>query len=483
MFDKSNSLDPSDWDEIRRQSHRALDDMLDYMAGIQQRPVWQSPPESALDHFRAELPRDASTFASVYDVFARQILPYAVGNSHPGFMGWAHGGGNVVGMLAEMLAAGLNSNLGGRDHVPIAVEQQIVRWMCELFGFPSVASGLMVTGSSLANLVAILVARNSALGVQVRIQGMREQSASLVAYASTATHGCVAKALELSGMGSQCLRRIDVDEDFRICTDALEQQIASDKAAGLVPFCVVGNAGTVDTGAIDNLSALAEICQREKVWFHVDGACGALGRMSPKLATRFDGIERADSLALDFHKWAQVPYDAGFVLVRDRQIHQDTFASPAAYLRRAERGLAAGSPWPCDFGPDLSRNFKALKVWFTLKVYGTKRLGKMMETSCELARYLGCRIESHPELELLAPVSLNIVCFRYRCSASVDTVNAAIVIAIQESGIAAPSSTEINGNVAIRAAFFNHRTTQHEVDALLDATLYFGRKINSAGES
>ncbi len=457
--------------------------MLDYIATIRERPVWQQAPKSTEGQFQSRLPSAPSTLANTLGMFQQHILPYAVGNTHPGFMGWVHGGGNVVGMLAEMLAAGLNSNLGGRDHIPIVVEQQVVRWMAELFGFPQDSSGLFVTGSSLANWIAILIARTSICGVEVRQRGLRAQPRSLTAYASQGTHGCVAKALDMSGIGSGNLRRIGTLENFRIDVDALQLAISADRAAGHQPFCVIGNAGTVDMGAIDDLAALAAVCRREELWFHVDGACGALGMMSEQLKPKFVGIEQADSLALDFHKWAQVPYDAGFVLVRDRQLHRETFASPAAYLGRAQRGLAAGSPWPCDYGPDLSRNFKALKVWFTLQVYGTHRLGHMMDATCQLARMLEQRIIDEPELELLAPVSLNIVCFRYRSEHAVNQLNAQLVIELQESGLVAPSSTEVDGQVAIRAAIFNHRTSHNEIDLLVDATLRLGRQLKLAGAS
>ncbi len=457
--------------------------MLDYIAHIRQRPVWQPADATTEGRFYSSVPHEPRPIGDAYAEFQQHILPYAVGNAHPGFMGWAHGGGNVVGMLAEMLAAGLNANLGGRDHIPIAVEQQVVRWMAELFGFPSQASGLFVTGSSLANFIAILVARMAALGPSVRSDGLRTHPQPLVAYASVGTHACVSKALDMSGLGASNLHSIAVDAALRIDVAALERAIVADRAAGKQPFCVVGNAGTVNTGAIDDLNAVADVCQRQQLWFHVDGACGALGMLSERLKPRFAGIQRADSLALDFHKWAQVPYDAGFVLVRDRRLHQATFASPAEYLGRAERGLSAGSPWPCDYGPDLSRNFKALKVWFTLQVYGADRLGEMMDQTCEVARYLERRIASEPELELLAPVSLNIVCFRYRAQHGVNELNSALVIALQESGIVAPSSTLISGQVALRAAIFNHRTTQIEIDALCDATLKFGRELKLEGTS
>jgi len=255
-----------------------------------------------------------------------------------------------------------------------------------------------------------------------------------------------------------------------------------DRNAGLKPFLVVGSAGTVDIGAIDDLRALSELCREEQLWFHVDGAYGALGILSPMLAPRLAGIESADSIALDFHKWGQVPYDAGFLLVRDGDRHRDTFSAPAAYLRRETRGLAAGSAWPCDLGPDLSRGFRALKTWFTLKTYGTEKLGAIIARTCALAGYLEMRVLAEPRLELLAPVQLNIVCFRYR-AANANKVNGDIVIDIQESGIAAPSTTLLDGQLAIRAAIVNHRTDTCDIDALIAAVLEFGAQRSSPDDS
>ena len=196
--------------------------------------------------------------------------------------------------------------------------------------------------------------------------------------------------------------------------------------------------------------------------------------LSPEIAPRLSGIERADSIAFDFHKWAQVPYDAGFVLVRDGAAHLGTFDSPATYLRRDARGLAAGSPWPCDFGPDLSRGFRALKTWFTLKAYGSERLGSVMAQTCALARHLEQRVRGESALELVMPAQLNIVCFRHRGD---DALNAEIIARVQESGIAAPSATSMNGRVTIRAAIFNHRTVEADVDAMVDAVLAIGKTI------
>jgi glutamate/tyrosine decarboxylase-like PLP-dependent enzyme len=257
--------------------------------------------------------------------------------------------------------------------------------------------------------------------------------------------------------------------------EALEAALAEDRAAGLRPFLVVGTAGTVDIGAVDDLAGLADLAERHQLWFHVDGAFGALAILAPGLAPLLAGLERADSLAFDFHKWAQVPYDAGFLLVRDGRQHQAAFASPAAYLQRESRGLAAGSPWPCDFGPDLSRGFRALKTWFTLKTYGLKKLGDMIEGTCALARRLEARVQSEPDLELMAPVALNIVCFRHR-GKDPDALNARIVASVQESGLAAPSTTRLRGNLVIRAAIVNHRTRASDIDALVDAVLEQGHE-------
>jgi glutamate/tyrosine decarboxylase-like PLP-dependent enzyme len=471
-----DTLDPANWQELRSQGHRMLDDMVDYLEQIRERPVWQPIPQQVREQFHETLPHSPSELTSVHDTFMRDILPYAVGNAHPGFMGWVHGGGTPVGMLAEMLAAGLNANLGGRDQIPIEVERQVLRWMRELFDFPDSASGLFVTGSSMANLIAVLVARTAVLGTSVRRQGIAAGDKRLVAYASAGAHGCIAQAMDIAGLGMDALRIIPLNERYQMDIAALEIAIAADRSAGHTPFLIAGTAGTVDTGAIDDLAALSAITQKENLWFHVDGAYGALAMLSPQIAPKLEGIQLADSIAFDFHKWGQVPYDAGFILVRDGALHHDTFAAPAAYLRRESRGMAAGSPWPCDFGPDLSRSFRALKTWFTIKVYGADKMGEVIATTCALAQYLQQRIEQTPALELLAPVSLNIVCFRYRC-ADADRVNADIVVALQESGIVAPSSTTLHGQFAIRAAIVNHRTDSSDIDALLKATLAFGEAL------
>lgn len=469
-------LDPDDWAEFRALGHRMLDDAFNDLKTLRERPVWQKLPPPLRATFRSPLPRHGEPPAEAYADFLRLVAPYATGNTHPRFMGWVHGGGTVPGMLAEMLAGALNANLGGRDHAPIEVERQVIAWAAELLGLPPDCSGLLVTGTSLANFIGVLVARTAALGPGCRRAGLG--SAPLTAYTSTAAHACIPRAMDMCGLGSDALRRIPTDSADRIDLEALAAAVARDRAAGNRPFLVVGTAGTVDIGALDDLAALAALCQREKLWFHVDGAFGAMLALSEKLHPLLAGIEAANSVAFDFHKWAQVPYDAGCILVRDAAIHRATFAQPAAYLESDSRGLAGGQPWPCDFGPDLSRGFRALKVWMTLKIFGAERLGAVVEGTIELARALARRVDREAALERMAPVPLNIVCFRFVGAADpgfdLDALNAAIVADLQESGIAAPSTTRIGGRLAIRAAIVNHRTRPEDIEALVESVLRIG---------
>ena len=434
-----------------------LDSMIDYQQRIDQRPVWQPAPDPARAHFSSPLPQTGTPLGVLHRRFVETILPYAVGNAHPGFMGWVHGGGTPVGMVAEMLAAGLNANLGGRNQIPLEVERQVIRWMRQLFGFPRGTGGVLTSGTSSATIVALHTARQA-----------RTDRRNLVAYASEQAHGCIARALEVIGVGAAALRRIAVDDRFQIDTAALQRQIAADRKAGETPWLLVGTAGTVNSGAIDNLATLAKIAQRERMWLHIDGALGAPAMLSPHIAPRLAGIEQADSLAMDFHKWMQVPYDAGMALIRDEALQRNAFAATDSYLQREESGLAANSPWPCDYGIDLSRGFRALKVWFTIQAFGGKRLGRVIDHCCLLAQQLAAMIEQHERLELAAPVSLNIVCFRL-CRAD-DATQRAIVRHIQRSGMAAPSLAYLHGRAAIRAAIVNHRTTEIHIRRLLEAT-------------
>jgi len=462
-----STLDPADWSALRALGHQMLDDMVDHLATLRDGPVWRPMPGPVREGFKAPIPVQGAPPEALYERFQTDIQPYVTGNTHPRFMGWVHGGGNPVSMLAELLAGAMNANCGGRDHAGIAVERQVIAWAAAMLGMPAQTSGVLLTGSSMANFVAVLCARYKVLGQNGRTEGVR--NAKLTAYASAGVHRCVPGALDMAGLGSGSLRRIPVDENFQMDLAALRAAIAADKAAGCTPFLIVGTAGTVDVGAFDNLDILADIAAQEGAWFHVDGAFGALAVLSPTLKPATAGIERADSVAFDFHKWAQVTYDSGCVLVRDPAIELATFAQATSYLAAAPRGLAGGAPWPCDLGPDLSRGFRALKVWMTLSAYGTDALGGIVDDTCALAQHLAAAVAASNRLALLAPVKLNIVCFGV--SGFSDAQTADLVADLQDEGLFAPSTTTINGRLAIRAAIVNHRTTQADIDALVAEVL------------
>jgi len=475
------SLDPESWDELRALAHRALDDTFDALRDRRDAPPWRPIPAAVRAALGDDpLPAAPSDAAAVYAQFAELIAPYAVDNRHPRFFGWVHGAGTGVGVLAELLAAGLDANVGGRDHAAVEVERRVVRWWCEIFGFPAGASGVLTSGSSMANLIAILVARRAAVGADVRADGLAAGGA-LRGYASTEVHTSVARAFDVAGLGSAALRAVGIDARRRLDVAALRAAIDADRAIGAVPFCIVGTAGSAGTGAVDDLAALADLARDEGLWFHVDGAFGALAQLAPAERALVAGIERADSIAFDLHKWLHVPYDAGAVLVRDGVMHAATFADHAPYLTRTTRGTAAGEPWFTDFTPELSRGFRALKVWFTMKTYGLTRFGALIAEQCAMARALGERIAQTPGLELLAPVTLNIVCFRVAPrgldDAGCDALNAAIAVELQEAGSAVPSTTRVDGRLALRLNVMNHRTTAADLAATLDTVLAAGAAL------
>ena len=485
------TLDPADWDAFRALAHRALDETLDAVAGIRERPPWRAIPAATRAAIAADpLPRGPSALDDVYAEFAERVAPYAVDNRHPRFFGWVHGAGTPAGIVAALLAAGLNANVGGRDHAAVEVERRVIRWWCDVFGFPATASGILTTGTSMANLIGVLVARRAAAGAAVRAEGVAA-TPGLTGYTSSEAHGSLARAFELAGLGRSALWAIPNVGPPETRIAGLRALIAADRAAGKAPFILIATAGSASTGAIDDLAAFADVARDEGLWFHVDGAFGALARLAPELRERIAGIERADSLAFDLHKWLHVPYDAGAVLVRDGALHAATFADHAPYLARATRGTAGGEPWFTDYGPELSRGFRALGVWFTMKTFGLDRLGELIARQCALATALGERIATTPGLELLAPVALNIVCFRYlppRAAGvldelherAADELNARIVIELQERGIAVPSTTRAAGKLAIRLNIMNHRTTEADLDTTLEAVLALGAELQDA---
>ncbi len=325
----------------------------------------------------------------------------------------------------------------------------------------------------MATIIALKAARDRCFDFSSRKHGLHNTGRGpLVGYTSAQTHSCVARAFDILGLGSDALRKIAVNDRFEIDTDALRSAIAKDRAAGLTPFAVIGTAGAVNVGAIDDLDTLADIAQAERLWFHIDGAFGAFGVLSERLRPRLTGIKRADSLAFDFHKWLHVNYDAGFILMRSEEAQRRAFSERPEYLKGAERGLAAGNPWPVEYGPELSRGFRALKVWSQIAEHGTDKFGALITQNCDQARYLADLVSAHAHMEVVAPVAMNICCFRHTAppaleAAAVDALNDEIVIRLQLEGIAAPSTTLVNGRNAIRVNITNHRTTRADLVLLV----------------
>ncbi len=476
------SLDPADWDELRALGHRMVDDMMDYLQGVRDRPVWRSVPAETRAALDEPPPRGPTAPAAVYRQFQEHILPYPTGNIHPRFWGWVMGTGTPLAMLADMLASGMNPHLAGYDQSPALVERQVIRWMAELLGMPVRSSGVLVSGGTVANLIGLAVARNDRAGFDVRAEGLQGTGTPrLLVYGSWETHSWAKKACELLGLGDSAFRRIRVNGDYQVDVVALRETISADRAAGHRPVCVIGNAGTVNTGATDDLRALAAVCREERLWFHVDGAFGAFAALAPSLRIAVAGMEEADSVAVDLHKWGWLPFEVGLALVRHPDAHRATFATASSYLDATPRGIVAGGLPFAELGVQLSRGFRALKVWMSLKAHGADAWGRLVEQNVSQARYLRDRIVGEPRLELLAPVPLNVVCFRYTApgldDSALDAVNQEILIRVQERGIAVPSSTVLGGRFALRVAITNHRSRREDFDLFADAVLAAGAEL------
>ncbi len=482
------TLDPAEWASLRELAHRMVDDMLDCTEALREQPVWQHIPEQAKAHFRRPLPLEPQPTEEVYEEFLEYVHPYAIGNVHPRFWGWVVGTGTAYGALAEFLAAMMNTNTGGLDHhSAVHVERQVIDWLKEMLGYPSAASGLLTSGCSAANLIGLAVARNVKAGFDLRREGLCAAPRAMVLYASQEAHSSVQKAVELLGLGSDALHLVPVDAAFQIDLDALRAAIVRDRQAGELPFCVVGAAGTTNTGAIDDLEALAEICAEEDLWLHVDGAFGAWAALSPDARHLVAGMERADSLAFDLHKWMYMPYEIGCVLVQNEQAHRQAFSLTPAYLAHGGvgDGLTGGDlPWFSDYGFQLSRGFRALKAWMSIKEHGARRYGRLIQQNIDQARYLAGLVDTAPELVLAAPVPLNVVCFRYVDArlddAALDELNQQIVVALQESGVAVPSGTVVGGRYVLHVANVNHRSRREDFAVFVREVIRLGKELTGS---
>lgn len=476
---EETTLDPEDWTELSVVAHRCLDAMLELHRSVRSGPVWQSMPQDLRDRFDEPVPREGMPLAELYEGALESLVPYGVGNIHPRFWGWVPGTGTAGGIIAEVLKAGMNTVPGAFDDVGHTVEQRVITWMLNVFGFPAEGSGILVSGGSVANFVALAAARDAMSGFDVAAEGLAGGDARPIVYCSTETHNCVDKAVQLLGLGRASLRKIKVDADFRIRLDLLDAAIRRDREGGLHPIAVVGNAGTVNTGATDPLRALADLAGRENLWFHVDGAFGALVQFSDELAHIVAGIERADSLAFDLHKWMHVQYNVGCTIFRSKARHLGPFDVSGSYLSKVDRGPGAQPDPAYKFGPELSREAKGLKVWLSLKEHGLDAFGRQIAQNVRQAAYLSRLVAADRRLELLAPTVLNIVCFRYRPERAmdpdaVDHLNAELLMRLQESGLAVPSHTVMGGRFALRICITSHRTRRDDVDLVLAEILRLG---------
>ena len=476
------NLDPDDWGAMRALGHRMVDDMVDYLMTLRDRAPWQHAPDQVKAHFAGSIPQHPQPPEEVYEEFLTYVLPYPIGNIHPRFWGWIFGTGTVIGAFAELLAGTMNSSAGDLDHHSANyVEKQVIDWLKELLGYPATASGLLTSGCSAANVIGLAVARNANAKYDVRSNGVNAGNGRMTLYASQEIHSSVQKAVELLGLGSRALRRVPVDEGFRIDLEALRATIAENRRNGDLPFCVVGAAGTTNTGAVDDLNALADICAAEGLWLHVDGAFGAWAAITPGTRELVAGLERADSLALDLHKWMYMPHENGCILVAHEREHHNTFALTPDYLARSGsgRGLTGGDlPWLTDYGYQLSRRFRALKTWMSIKEHGALKYGRLIQQNIDQARYLALLIERADELELVAPVMLNIVCFRYIDSemgdADLDVINRQIVEELQEQGLAVLSGTRVRGKFVMHVGNTNHRSRRDDFDFLVREVIRLG---------
>jgi glutamate/tyrosine decarboxylase-like PLP-dependent enzyme len=476
------TLDPPDWEEFRVLAHRMVDDSLDFLRTLRERAPWESMPRATRDALTNQpVPRSPESAGRAYSDFTRHVLPYTNGNRHPRFWGWIQGNGTPLGMMADMLAAGMNAHLAGLDQAPKLVELQVIAWLAELMGFPKDASGVLVSGGTMANLLGLAVARHAKAGFNLREEGLYGAKAPLVVYASTEVHSWAQKSVELFGMGNSSLRRVPVDAEFRIQLPALREQIAADRRVGMRPICVIGTAGTVNSGATDDLRALADLCAKEDLWFHVDGAFGALARLVPELSPIVAGMERADSLAFDLHKWGYLPYEIACVLVRDRAVHEATFSVTPSYLVDEGRGVIAGGLPFADRGVELTRGFKALKVWLSLKAHGVDAIARVIAQNVAQARAFAERVAALPHAVLAAPVALNIVCFRFITPGSTseqqDAFNKELLVRVQERGIAIVSGSRIGGQYVMRVACSNHRSRWEDFEMLLDGLERLGKEL------
>ncbi|HZD81070.1 MAG TPA: pyridoxal-dependent decarboxylase [Actinomycetota bacterium] len=434
------------------------------------------------------IPEDPMPDDALFDHLREMTFEHSTYPGHPRFLAYITGAGTVPGAAADLLAAGLNMNLGGWLLSPAAteIELALTRWFARRFGLPEEAGGLIVSGGAMANFVALKVARDRRAGWDVRTEGVRT-GPPLAIYLSEETHVVSTRAADLLGIGTAGVRAIPVDEGYRIRMDLLRAAIGRDRDEGIRPVAVVGSAGTVATGAVDPLDALADLCAEEGIWFHVDGAYGGPAAFAPDLRPLLSGIERADSIAFDPHKWLYTPHSGGCVLVRDLQHLADSFAVHATYVQQDKERTGRGLDFT-QLGPQFSRGFWALKIWLSLLAHGARAYRERISHDAALARYLGERVRERPGFELVCPVGLSICCFRYVPSdlpegpdreAYLDLLNERLMTEIQQDGRVFISNAVLGERFVLRVCIVNFRTESEDLDAVLEVTEELGARLDA----
>jgi len=482
MATPSHGLDP---EEFRRLARMAIDIAAEHLARAAAGPVFQPMTADERHALLAQpLPSRGEPVAQSLAYARDHVLTHPMGNGHPRFFGWVNSPPSHAGVIADLLAAALNPSVAGGDHAAVYLEHCAVRWIMELVGFPEAgAMGLLASGGSAANLIGLAAARHWAAredGWSVREEGLSGSRPRHMLYMTDEGHSCLRKAAELLGLGSASLVTVPVDDDLRMRPDKLRELVRADREAGRRPFCVAASAGTVNTGAIDPLDRIADVCDAEDLWLHVDGAYGAVAASLPELAEATAGLSRARSLAIDAHKWLSVPVECGCALVRDGALLRDAFSLVPPYLRTEEGKGFGGLPWFSEYGPQQTRGFRALKLWMTLRTAGRDGIEAMIRGNIAMAGRLMKQVDAAPDLERLAPVPLSIVCFRYvpegarDDEARLDALNKRIMERVQSEGGAFVSSTTIRGRFALRACVLHYGTEPADVDSLVAAVRHAG---------
>lgn len=461
-------------EQFRELGYRAVDLIAEQLAAVRDAPVRRPTGDLREQLMNQPLHREGQNPSDVLEDAANRLLPYPMGNNSPRFFAWVNSPAAPIAILAELLAAGVNPSVAGGDHAATYIEHAVLKWLKELMTFPADGGALLCSGGSVANLIALGTMRHVKTAGQIRARGFNSESAPMVVYTSTQGHSCIQKAVEILGIGSDYLRKIPVDADYRLDIERLRAQIATDRAQGLNPVCVAASTGTVNTGAVDPLNTIADLCAEEGLWFHVDGAYGGFGILAEQTAGLYEGIERADSIAIDPHKWLYIPVECGCVLVRDAQTMRDAFSLIPPYLRD-DNAL----PWFSEFGIQQTRGFKALKLWMALQQIGEQGYRESISRDIALARTLQARIQARSDFELIAAGPLSVTCFRYAPPGvnDLDTLNRQLVAIVQQEGRVFITTTELEGRLTLRACVVNFRTTEADLDTLLNVLAEAGQRV------